>query len=329
MTELTPRNLFPYPSEREEPFYDSFKSGQLAVDAAVWANSDNTNVQFIGGGTFSWNAGTNFLFWTDQVQVNGFHTPFGAYIPAGSMTIQEDEVVYFQMPRMVQSADQSVTLYRASRIFLQGARLHDLRLFCVRKDNTLYFSNGRTLKDGDVGTLFGSGLLPLMTVLPHTHAPAFVYVAPAAGITVINPTPTYTLPDLFRVDVFRNGQLLAEGPDYSVDYSTGAITLTVATVVVPNPDQFVVWRELRDASVTVSSHQHASKLILNPAPGTSVLNALSTSPFLLRVDVFKNGQLLAEGGSYDYTIDLGTGLITLVVPSVLNDRFEIFRELGI
>lgn len=329
MTELTPRNAFPYPSENEEPFYDSFKAGEVQKDASIWANADNSNIQFMGGGVFAWDAPNDLLYWTDTIQVNGFHTPFGGQISSGSVLLEEDEVVYFQMPRLVQDADQELELYRSSRIFVEGVRLNDLRLFVTRKGDTLYFYNGKSLQDGDSGVLFGSGLLPVASVLPHQHEDAYDYVAPAAGIFVISPTPVLTAPDLARVDVFRNGQLLSDPDDYTVNLVTGDITLVTATTVTPSPDKFRVWRETRDTSVTVSSHQHATKLILKPTPGTAVLNALASSPFLLRVDVFRNGQLLTEGAGDDYTVDLGTGLITLAVPSALNDVFEIFRELAL
>jgi len=329
MTSQTPRNSFPYPSEREEPFFESFKAGVLAEDAAMFANADNSNIQFTGGGVFSWDAPNDLLFWTDIVRVNGFHTAFGGSIPVGSILIQPDEVIYFQMPRLVQGSDSDLELFRSSRIFLEGARLHDLRLFCVRKDTTLYFYNGLSLKDQDTGVLFGQGLLPKQSVLPHQHEPAFLYVTPAPGLFTITPTPVLTAPDLVRMDVFRNGQLMSDPDDYSVNLNTGIITLVTPTVVVPYPDKFIVWRELRDTSVTVSGHQHAAKLLLTPTVGTSVLNALASSPFLLRVDVFRNGQLLSEGASEDYTVDLGTGLITLSVSSAAGDKFEIFRELAV
>lgn len=332
MSELTPRNSFPYPSEREQPFYDTFKSGELAKDAAIFANSDNSNIVWQQGGIFSWDASTGVLFWTDTIYVNGFHGPFGGFIPEGSIVIQENEVVYFKFPRLVQTTHAELQLYRSNRVFLEGTRLHDLRLFVTRRNDVLYFANGMTLKDGDVGPLFEAGLIKLSTVLPHKHEPAWLYIAPAAGITSIIPAPVIVAPDLVRVDVWRNGQLQVEGisEDYTVNLLTGEINLNVPTVVVPNPDKFIVFRETRDTSgVTVTSHQHATPLLLYPTPGTTVLNALSTSPFLLRVDVFRNGQLLSAGASEDYTIDLVTGLITLAIPSVLNDKFEIWRELGV
>lgn len=332
MSELTPRNFFPYPSEREQPFYDTYKAGELAKDAAIFANSDNSNIVWQKGGIFSWDAATNTLFWTDTIYINGFHTSFGGFIPEGSIMLQENEVIYFKMPRLVQGDYTSLDLYRSSRIFLEGTRLHDLKLFVTRRDDVLYFANGMSLKDGDTGPLFEAGLIKLTTVLPHQHEPAWLYVAPAGGINTLTPTPVITAPDLVRMDVYRNGQLLVAGltEDYTVDLTTGVITLNVPTTVIPNPDKFIVFRETRDNSgVMVSSHQHALPLVLSPIPGTAVLNALASAPFLLRVDLFRNGQLLSAGASEDYTVDLGTGLITLAVPSVFGDKFEIWRELGI
>lgn len=329
MTEQTPRNNFPYPSEREEPFFDSFKSGMLAIDAAAFANADNSNIVYTGGGTFSWDATTGVLFWTDTINANGHHSPFGGYIIAGSTILEPDEVLYYQMPRLVQGADVQLTLYRGSRLFLEGARLHDLRLFAHRKDDTVYFANGLSLKDGDTGILFGQGLLPKSTILPHMHEAPFVYTAPASGLFTITPMPIIVLPDLFRLDLFRNGLLQVTPDDYTLDATTGIITLVVPTTVIPLPDKFVVWRETRDTSVVITSHEHGPKLVITPPPATVLLSALATSPILLRVDVFRNGQLLVEGAGHDYTVDLSTGLITLLVASVAGDKFEIMRELAV
>lgn len=332
MSQLTPRNDFPYPSEREQPFYDSYKAGELAKDAAIFANSDNTNVVWQKGGVFSWNAAINTFFWTDTIYVNGLHSPFGGYIAEGSVTIQENEVIYFLFPRLVQGADAPLSLFRSSRIYLEGSRLHDLKLFVYRRDDVLYFANGMTLKDGDTGPLFEAGLIKLTTVLPHQHEDPWLYIAPAGGITSLTPLPSIVAPYLNRVDVFRNGALLTEGAseDYTIDLLTGVITLNVPTTVVPNPDKFIVWRETRDTSgVMVSGHQHSVPLALAPTPGTAVLSALATTPYLLRVDVFRNGALQSEGASEDYTVDLGTGLVTLAVSSVFGDKFAIWRELAL
>lgn len=331
MGDLTPRNNFTYPSEREEPFWDSFKAGVLAEDAAMWANAENSNTQFQGGGVFEWDSINDTLIWTDTIYVAGFSTPFKVSIPGpASIEIQENEVVYFKMLRLL-NQNIEVELYRSNRTYMEGVRLHDLRLFCTRWNDTIYFTNGLSLKEGQIGPVFGAGLLPRETVIPHEHEPAVTWIAPGPGITFFTPTPSVVAPQLKRIDVFKNGQLLVEGAseDYTHDVNTGLITLTVPTVVVPGPDKFTVWRETRDFTVILTSHEHAPKLVVKPVGGTTVLSALATSPLLLRIDLFRNGQLQVEGPTDDYTADLSTGLIVLTTPSAPGDKYAIQRILAL
>jgi len=329
MTELTPRNLFPYPTEREEPFNDSFKGGVLAEDSSHWAVAENGNLTFVDGGSFTFDAANDLVYWTAQIDISGFSTGYAAFIPGPrSLEIKDQEVVFFKMPRLIQNQNVEAELFRSNRIFLEGVRLHDLRLFVYRRGDTLYFPNGVSLRDGETGVLFGSGLGVITGTVPHSHATAVLLVPPAAT-TALNPLPPYIAPELKRVDVFKNGLLLIEGggEDYTVDYGTGTINLTVAA---GGADKYVVWRELQEFTALTTSHEHAVKLVITPGiPGTTLLNVLATSPALERVDVFRNGQLLVEGGGEDYTVDLTTGLVTLAVGSLGGDKFEIMREINI
>ena len=327
MAALTPRNSFPYPSERQEPFGDTAKANYLAEDAAMWANAENGNLTYLEGGIFNWDAGTNILWWTLPIYVSGFTTPFKAIISGpASVEIQQGEVVYYKMLRLIQDADVTIpSLYRSNRIFLEGVRMQDLRLFCYRDGDTLYFANGKSLKDGETGPLFGSGIGAIpSSYVPHRHAPAALVTPPVATV-VLTPAPLYIAPELVRIDLFLNGAHLIEGIDYSVNLVTGLATLVVPSVLGA---KYTFFRELRDFSATYTTHEHSVKLILTPAPATTLLNVLATSPTLLRVDLFKNGQLLIEGAPYDYTINLATGIITLNTASVLGDRFEVWRILA-
>ena len=103
MTDLTPRNLFPYPSVRQEPFFDTAKANFVAEDAAHYANSENGNLTYVGGGVFAWDLGTSTLSWTLPLQACTFGTPFRAVLPGPfSIQIQQDEVVYYKLPRLPQ-----------------------------------------------------------------------------------------------------------------------------------------------------------------------------------------------------------------------------------
>jgi hypothetical protein len=293
----------------------------------MWANAENGNLTYLDGGIFNWDATTSILWWTLPISVSGFTTPFKAIIAGpASVEIQENEVVFYKMLRLIQFADVTIpSLYRSNRIFAEGVRMQDLRLFCYRLGTTLYFPNGKSLKDGETGPLFGAGIGAIPTsYVPHRHAPAALVIPPVATV-VLTPAPLYIAPELVRIDLFFNGAHLIEGVDYSVNLVAGTATLVVPSVLGA---KYTFFRELRDFPASYTTHEHAVKLILTPAPATTLLNALATAPVLLRVDVFKNGQLLIEGAPYDYTINLATGIITLNTASVLADRFEIWRELA-
>jgi len=241
---LTPRNKFPYPEEREEPFYDTFRAGMLAEDNAHWANADNGNLVFWSNAEFSWDAPTDTLSWDDVIYVSGLADSFPAHIPAGSMVIRPSEVVFFQMPRFLQAVT-ALTLYRGNRIFLDGARLHDLRLFVMRRADTVYFQGQLSMTNGQTGPLFGGGLGGGGGGGgggDHDHQTPLI-IQPGAGSSgpfAMGFTSGGT-PPLEHVDVFRNGQLLRAGAgnDYLINLVTGSVTLNFTTLA---PDVLTFWR---------------------------------------------------------------------------------------
>lgn len=328
MAEITPRNQFSYPSEFEEPYFESAKSNALATDAGIFANAENSQLQFLSSGIVGWDADgisptTGLLFWSDVIYITSYSTPFRAFIngPA-SVELQDGEVLFFQMPRLM-NQDTEVEIFRANRIFLLNQRLHDLRLFAARFGTTVYFYNGKSLKDGDVGALFGGGLVSVSLVPPHQHMTALVIEPPTAGVTMLDVQETS--PDLVRIQLFRNGALQAEPDDYTLNLATGIVTLVVATI--SSTERFVVHREIRDTSVLTTTHAHLTELIITPPPATVMLDMLVTSPTLQDVELFRNGQLLARPA--DYTLDFTTGFVTLVLASAPADRFQAFRRINI
>ena len=47
MSEITPRNQFPYPSEFQEPYFAPAQDNALATDAGIYANAENSQLQFL------------------------------------------------------------------------------------------------------------------------------------------------------------------------------------------------------------------------------------------------------------------------------------------
>lgn len=79
--------------------------------------------------------------------------------------------------------------------------------------------------------------------------------------------------------------------------------------------------------ITTGDHAHLAPRIVEPIAGTFQIDMLVTSldyPALQRIELHRNGSVLSEPD--DYTLDLPTGLVTLVIPSAAGERFTAFRE---
>lgn len=324
MADASPRLNIPLPTQFEEPYYQTGRDRDLAWDVGMHANAENGQLQFLSTGLVGWDKDgalpNGTLFWTEDIEVSAFFTPFKVVI-AGNVSVElaDGELLFFIMPRMLRD-NQTVTLYRANRIFLESTRIFDLRLFAARVGDTIYFQNGASLLSPQQGMVFGGGLFPTTLVPFHEHELVLVIEPPSAGVSLLD--VMMTSPDLLQVSIFRNGQLLAEPADYAMNYATGIATLVVPTV--SSSERFVVWRETRDAVSVTPTHQHLVPLVINPAPATGILDILVTTPVLDSLDLFRNGLLLSEPG--DYTLVPSTGFVTLVNPTVASERFVALRR---
>ena len=325
MSNLSPRLAVGLPSEFEEPYFQTGRNRDLSWDELIFANGENSQLQFCSTGVVGWDTTgappNGVLFWTEEIEIRAFTTPFKATIAGGqSVELADGEVLFFIMPRN-QRADQAVTIFRANRIFLEGERLPSLRLFAARVGDRVLFYNGASLKDGQQGEVFCGGLFPT-TLLPlHMHEATLIF-NPGIGVTVFN--TVITSPDLIRVDVYRNGKLQSDPADYGVNLATGDVTLVVPTVA---SERIIIWRETRDPVGPLTDHTHLAALVLNPAPATGIIDILLVDPFLQGADIFRNGDLQSEPA--DYTLDTVTGFATLVVPTVALERFVILRRANV
>ena len=327
MVELTPRHKVTTPSEFEEPYFESAQAESLGWDAATYANAENSQLQFLGGGLMGWDsdgAGSpnkGVLFWTDEIRVSAFTDAFEATIAGpASIELQETEVLYFVMPRLMKK-DTPVQLIRSNRIFLEGTRLHDLRLFATRQGGVVYFYNGKSLKNDDQGVLFGGGLINLSTAALHIHHPVLVLEPGAIGVTSLD--MGLVSPTLDRVDLYRNGLLLSTPGDYSINFASGIVTLVDATA--NSQERFVALRGCVDTVNPTTDHTHLPALVIEPLPAISMLDMLVTAPTLKQLNLARNGVLLSDPG--DYTLDTGTGFVTLVDATIPGERFVALREI--
>jgi len=334
MTELTPQNQYPIPSEYEEPYFATAKSYFLATDLADWALAENDNTIWSGGGSFSWNATTGELIWSSPVELRTKTTVWKATVqgppaPGGVVVLQDGEVSFFRHPRL-QASDQVVSLSVGPVTQLPGIRLHNITMFAARIGTTVFFADGKSLKDGESGEIFGAGTGSL--VQPHEHQPAKTIEPPGLGTSVLDLNIlSFTPANLKRVRLYRNGELQNDPDDYSVVTSTGLVTLVEGTIrpnlLDPTFERFVAFMETNPPIITIGDHAHLAPRIVEPIAGTFQIDMLVTSldyPALQRIELHRNGSLLSEPA--DYNLDLTSGLVTLTTVSVLGERFTAFRE---
>jgi len=337
VADLTPLNQFPTPSEFEEPYFPTMKGYFLANDMATWALSENDNLIWSGGGTFSWSATTGNLTWSSQVEIRTKTNAYkvivpGPPLPGGYVHLNDGECTFFQQPRLlVGNQLVPVPLTVSPLSLLPGVRLHDIRLFATRVGTTVFFANGKSIKDGESGVIFGGGLGT--TITPHEHQPAVIIEPVVFGQTVLDLNIASFAPSVLqRVQLYRNGALQSEPADYTVDYGTGLVTLTVGTTLPTflfptSTERFVGLLQSSPPILSTGQHQHMAPRIIEPVAGTTQLDMLVTSldyPALGAVDLFRDGQLLSAPA--DYSLNLVTGLATLVTASIAGERFVGLRE---
>jgi hypothetical protein len=328
MSTSSPRLGIGLPDEREEPYFQTGRNRDLGWDAGVFANAENSQTVNIGGGNLGWDADatdseTGVLFWSENVAVANWSTPFKAIIEGpASVELTDGEVLFYVAPRLMR-ADTVVELFRSNRVFLEGTRIHDLRWFAVRVGTTIYFQNGLSLKDEDIGLVFGGGLFNPSVTVPHDHKDALKIEPPSAGVSVLDVQATS--PDLKRVFVYRNGFLQSDPDDYSISLATGLVTLVVPTLIAS--ERFIILRECQDAINPTTTHDHLPPLVLNPIPLTTLLDMLVSDPLLNGLELFRNGLVQAEPD--DFSLDTVTGFVTLVQPTVLGEKFLANRRINI
>lgn len=331
---LTPQNEYPIPGEFEEPYFPAIQSYFLATDMADWALAENDNLIWSEGGSFSWSSTSGILTWTTDVELRTKTTVWetsiaGPPAPGGTITLQDGECAFFRHPRLLTS-NSSSQLVIGPITQIPGARLHDITLFATRVGTTVFFADGKSLKDGESGEIFGGGTGS--TVQPHEHQNAFTIEPPSIGTTLLDLNITSFSPALLkRVHLYRNGELQHAPDDYSIVTATGIITLVTGTlqptIDVPESERFTIFMETFPPIVTTGNHQHMAPRIIEPVSSTFQLDMLVTSldfPALARIELHRNGSVLSAPD--DYTLDLPSGLVTLVIPTTTGERFTIFRE---
>jgi len=171
-----------------------------------------------------------------------------------------------------------------------------------------------------------SGFFPVTGTLTNVTSGATATIsntiligAPQGDIAAVIPPS-----NLLQVYLYRNGVLQAEGStlDYTVDYTTGIVTLNVPTV--NGSERFVALTETIPTGGGSTEHQHLKlpiPIVINGTVSLDMqLSSLNPSPnTLVDVYLYRNGALQTQPD--DYSLDTATGIVTLVSPASAGEIF--------
>jgi hypothetical protein len=158
--ERSSRMQWPFPSEDQDPWYEAFQALIDASDTAAYAGRENTNIVLMKGGELTFDAATDTLTWEVAIEalspIEGFLVSIiGASGPPYSLTVTDGQVIYFNIVR-APSENVSVQAKTGNQV----PNTNDAILLGIRRDDKIYFRDGKTLDDGQAANIFeeqGSG----------------------------------------------------------------------------------------------------------------------------------------------------------------------------
>jgi len=145
MAEQSPRMAWTYPSSEDDPWYSPFQDFVIAADGSGFAHREDRSIIWAGGGTISWDLGTETLDWTGEIRV---YSPLSGKlmsVDAGSIVGWADgEIVYLELTRLA-LANVTKALQKSTALPSND----DVMAFAVRIGDAIYFRTGISLSDGE------------------------------------------------------------------------------------------------------------------------------------------------------------------------------------
>jgi len=231
----TPRMGWPFPDQFEEGWYNKITAFAYGADASAYADAENANTLVMGGGTFTFSASGDLVTWTAAVEVNTSASQFLLSIPTGSITLLDNQWLYFLMPRNLRQNATGSFLVATSVTPSTGLNIYDYIAFARRRGNTLYFRNGLTLGDGESGKIFEFS--PAIAGAT-SHAHLLQYFDLTGGETFV--TLSHTSPQLIDIRFHRGGVMGVPTDDYTIVLATGVVTFSPPGVVGTLNERIVI-----------------------------------------------------------------------------------------
>ena len=155
MADNSPRMLWPFPEQFEEPFWDTFVDFIRALDASGFAAREDRNIILGGGGQLTWNVGAG-LTWSEDFVFLSPSTGYYNRVTAATLVPNDGQIIKFDVTR---HPGQNVTA--AAAVANIAENTDDSYILGIRIGTNFIFRNGFWIKNGtiiDAEDLFsGSG----------------------------------------------------------------------------------------------------------------------------------------------------------------------------
>ena len=158
----TPRFKWTIPRKDSDNWYEPFVTLQNSVDTSTFANTEDRNAVCMGGGNFDFTLPAGLVAWDGTIEILSANSGFVRQVAPGSVVLEEGELLIVELPRFPPE-NSVVSAFKVSNLSV-SASINDSFVLAVRRNNLIYFRNGRNMQDGDsfkvfetTGTGGGSG----------------------------------------------------------------------------------------------------------------------------------------------------------------------------
>lgn len=145
MSQTSPRMLWPFPEQYQDPWWEVFVDLIRAMDASGFASREDRNLIMSGGGLLSWSASGGGLSWTEDFLVFSPSTGFFSRIVADSVALNDGQVIRAEIVR--HPGQNNNVAAEAANI---AKNTDDSLLLGIRIGTNFVFRNGMILQDGTV-----------------------------------------------------------------------------------------------------------------------------------------------------------------------------------
>lgn len=158
MSESSARLGWPLPNPNEDPYYDAFLALINAIDTSVYGPArEDRNLVLMSEATVAF--GSDTLTWSAPIEL--LCAPQGTLwrLPAGSTGLSDGQMLYVLLPRAPTGTVQVTA--RTAMAAPQPSEDADAALvLAVRRGSVIYWRNGRTLANGESGSIFTATSTP-------------------------------------------------------------------------------------------------------------------------------------------------------------------------